>query len=176
MYNTFSTGNTTYSIGDSFVSELLSYGNLPVGWDSGYGESIPISVVNRAMYLYFKIKNPAFEYESTPISNGSILITACLKDHFLDLMVNEHSCDISYEKGIGSEFSTILEKEDATINDISEILSNIKQACFSLEPSTSQNLVEKNSGFITVFQTLETASPYFHMTVPSKVAQPYATI
>ena len=167
------TNNDTYYIRDAVIDQLISFSYLKDGWDCGTGTGISDAVIIRSLSLYNNLFDPIFEYECTPISNNSIQLTFCLKNHFLDLVISENQVDVTYEKGIGYDFTTEIQLQNVSIYIIKKLLSFIKEQCFSLEQSIFLDIAEKKEGLKNVSQSWVTESPSFLMTVQSSNRPPF---
>jgi hypothetical protein len=170
-------GNIVYfRLVDPIIDELNSFAKLEKGWDCGYGSPISDSVINKAISIYNELKDDVFDYECSPGSNNSIEISFCLKDYFINVKISDKVLRVTFEKGIGSDFETLLDTDDISIKEIKTLLQNLKVTCFSLEPSTSFGINQKRKDSKNVSMSLEMESPFLIFNVPNKSPNQYVTI
>ncbi|MDE2026821.1 MAG: hypothetical protein KGJ07_10140, partial [Patescibacteria group bacterium] len=110
------------------IRKIHSFANLPPRWYYGEGQPIAGPVIDKAVQLIeltSSFKN--FSTNARPSSNGAIIITLSMQDHFLDITVNPNlSLDMTYEIGTGQNYSTIYNESNVFINNIFSALANIQ--------------------------------------------------
>ncbi len=142
---TFSPSNI-HSQDDLTKTSIKNLAKIPVGWDYGSGYPPSKFVISKALQVYSLGKILSFQVEVKPETEGGIILTLYKKDEFLDVIINNDlSFDMVHEKGIGTEFKTLLEQENVDLSNISNKLKQIKKSieCTSLEHYTLENIVLK---------------------------------
>lgn len=173
----FQAPHTFFAINDNVIKCLSAFSNLEKGWDCGFGSAITEDVILNAIFIYLQLKDEAFEYECTPYSNNSIEISFCLKDDFINIRINsDKTIDYTHEKGIGWHFETLLDVEGASVIEIKNLLKEIKEKCFSLEPSILVNTNQKGKDLKSVLQYWEMEYPCLNTPVLTKTVAIYVPI
>jgi len=153
---------------DRVIDELNSFSKLKDGWDFGVGSPISKRIIDRAIIAYTYLKDNFFEYECSPLSDNSIQITFSLLDNFVDVIITDDSYTLTQEKGFGNNYEIFECLKKTSLDNIKNILANIKTKCLSLEQSISPNIVPVKRGLTTASLTWVTASPSFRMIARSK--------
>lgn len=136
---------------DSTIERLIELRHLKKGWDFGAGEAIEDDLLHFGIRLHMALKKTTgidLKAEVLPKSDGGYTLSYKLnQDDFIDITVNKNQkLDLTYEKGIGAEFSTLVEEENTTIHYITDFIISIAGRCESSEPFQSINFLSKNYG------------------------------
>lgn len=163
-------------LSDPVIDDLKSFSKLEKGWDCGYGYPISENIINKALSIYDELKDPIFDYECTPNSNNSVEISFCLRDYFVNVKIGENNIRVTFEKGIGSDFVTILDVENISIQELKTLLQNLKVICFSLGQSTLYDINQKEKDLKNASMLLKTGSQFLIFNVPNESPNRYVTI
>jgi len=130
------------------VQKIMSYSELPVGWDYGVGSAPSVLTIDRAIEIYEKFSQLGFGVDSTPMTNGGITLTFDKGIFFVDVIINpENIYDIREEEGIGVDYNITNQESNVTLERIEEILNATIQKCLLLEPSISENTLQASEDF-----------------------------
>ncbi len=125
---------------DSSIKKINSFAQFNEGWDFGEGKRFENDVIRKAIEINALGRTYQFDSNALPNSNGDIIINLFIKDDFILITIKaDSSLYLSHEKGIGEQYEIIYEKENVSIEEISNYLNVISEKCISLERYISKN-------------------------------------
>lgn len=146
---------------------------LKQGWHFGEGDEIDRDTIIEAIKIYKKVKDYSLNLEVHPLLNGGVNLLFYKDDNFLDVFINrDKTISLKQEKGIGYDFETIYEKDNASEIDLFERLNSISSTkfleCISLEHFMSENTVKQKEDFKAIrSQIMEAEYPFLTFNVQS---------
>lgn len=149
-------------IRDKIIEKIESFATLPVGWD--YGEGVPASklVIRKAFIISnYRFFFPSFRTNARPTTEGGIIVTLFLRDHFLDITINPNlKMDLRYEIGIGENYYVEHEEGNVSEDKIFEYLSIIREKCILSELYTSGSMLKTSGDLEVIVSGATTEFPY----------------
>jgi hypothetical protein len=171
-------GKMNYIPNDIVATKILSFGDLKKGWHFGEGDFIDQSVILKAIEIYSYGKENGFEAEAFPMIGGGINLSIYKNEHALDVVINtDLTIDLKHEEGIGANYETLIEKDNADYSDIYSFFTEIREACLSSESyQLNTTITEQGNGSkVLLLQTPRTEEyPLLMQTVLSKTPDLYA--
>lgn len=117
---------------DKVFDEIRSYAKLPIGWDFGDGDPISQYIITLAEALADIGIKHGYELGSCPQADGGISISFYqMPDECVDITIEPPDMEqekqlysIRHEKGIGSEYDILYEKENMELEEMIVYLDN----------------------------------------------------
>jgi hypothetical protein len=136
---------------DASESELLSWPQLPKGWDFGRGVPPSGAAVERGLSLYRQWKGYLESApESSPGVNGDLSIVFDKgNEYFIEVTINaDTSLDVSVEHGSGASFDVIERKRGVDSDYIFRLITDLPQGkeCGSYGHSTYSTTPRSGGG------------------------------
>lgn len=130
------------------VQKIMSYSELPNGWDYGDGITPSGLTIDKAIAIFEKFKPLDFRVDSTPMTNGGITLTFNKRDLFVDVIINpDNTYDIREEEGIGVDYIITNQEPNVALKRIEDILNATIQKCTSLGLLISENTSPASEDF-----------------------------
>lgn len=149
------------------VQKILSYSELPDGWDYGMGSAPSILTIERAIEIHDQFISFGFEIDSTPMTNGGITLTFNKGIYFVDVIINaDNTFDIREEEGIGIDYCVTNQERNVSLDRIAETLNVTIEKWLSSETLISENTSQASEDFkVIASATSVTESLYSSGTV-----------
>src|SRR5690606_13692078 len=106
---------------NAVVDKISALSKLPAGRDMGEGEIISKKCIEYAVYIY-KNYGYGLECEAMPMTSGGVkLVLTAPYEVIMDVSINpDLIIDFVVEKGYGSEFIVLMERENVSTTALSE--------------------------------------------------------
>lgn len=148
------------SCSDPTENKLLSFANLPEGWNYGEGSPPTERTVHRAIEIYKVGKSYGLDCEVFPVSDGCIEVSLYRNKYFIDILVKgDGTLDYTYEVGIGSNFQEVEQTEDISFDEVKKHVGDLMKLCSVLESSETITIKGKSASRIAVSQTQKVQFP-----------------
>lgn len=106
--------------------EIMSFANLPEGWDYGEGSPPSIETIDRAIAIYRVGKKYNLSVEVVPLGDGEIIVSFSKGETFIDILIGKHEIyRLSVEIGIGDKYEIGETINNAPINVIEDKLKEL---------------------------------------------------
>jgi len=159
---------------NKIIDKILSFGNLPKGWDFGYGVPASNDTIATAICLARYGTLQGFNINARPETSGGIILSFFIDDDFIDLTIYPNNrYDIRHEKGIGEDYDILFDAENISLDCLFNKLNTIKQQpWFSLEHCILKNTTNIDKGSLSIVsKVMERESPYFRKNVLRQITE-----
>lgn len=137
--------------GNDITKKIISFSELPDGWDFGGGYAISPKVISMALRIQKIGARLGLTHDAFPEPDGGVSVAFYAEDHVIQFTVNaDLSIEVIHEVGFGVEYDEVASREDVSLVVSSHILSRFNNAkkdkCALSEFSILENTAERVAG------------------------------